>query len=108
MSLSVKNLFKRYGNDWVWKDVSFETDSGEVFGIFGPNSSGKTTLLKVIAGIEESNGGTVYSEDRDVTKSGSAERNFHFPTAQNRNGWRSIFGSNKTPENNQSNALEKA
>jgi ABC-type Fe3+/spermidine/putrescine transport system ATPase subunit len=95
MSLSVKNLFKRYGNNWVWKDVSFEAKAGEILGIFGPNGSGKTTLLKVLAGSENPNGGTIFYGARDVTKLSSTERPFRFRSPQNRNGWRSIFGSNK-------------
>jgi iron(III) transport system ATP-binding protein len=108
MSLSVKNLFKRYGNNWVWKDLSFEARNGEILGIFGPNGSGKTTLLRVLFGSEETNGGSIIWKDNDVTNSSRAERGFHLPSVQIRNGWRSIFGFNKHSENDQITTVENA
>ena len=56
MSLSVKNLFKRYGDNWIFKDVSFDVNQGEIFGIFGLTEAGNTTLLKALAGSERPNG----------------------------------------------------
>lgn len=108
MSLSVKNLYKRYGNNWIWKDVSFEAESGQITGIFGPNGSGKTSLLKVLFGSEESNGGSITWNSIDVTKSRETRRNFSFPSSQNKNVWRSIFGPNKQHENDLVATVEKA
>jgi len=55
--LSINNLSKNYGNIQAVKDVSFEVNKGEVYGILGPNGSGKTTTLAVVLGILQANGG---------------------------------------------------
>jgi ABC-type Fe3+/spermidine/putrescine transport system ATPase subunit len=108
MSLNVKNLFKRYGNKWVLKDVSFETNESEILGIFGPTGSGKSTLLKVLAGSEGSNGGTIHWQDNDITKLRSSERNFSIYPESSKTGWRSMFGRNHLGENGSNEKLIKA
>ncbi|MGN6249470.1 MAG: ABC transporter ATP-binding protein [Ginsengibacter sp.] len=49
--LSVDNLFKSYGRIQALKNVSFTVPEGTVFGILGPNGSGKTTTLGIITDI---------------------------------------------------------
>ena len=50
MPLSARNLSKRYGDKWVLRDVSLEIPDGEIVGIFGASDSGKSTLLRILAG----------------------------------------------------------
>lgn len=52
MPLSARNLSKRYGDKWVLRDVSFELADGEILGLFGASDSGKSTLLRILAGRE--------------------------------------------------------
>lgn len=56
--LKINNLSKNYGNIQAVKEVSFEIKKGEVYGILGPNGSGKTTTLAVVLGILQANGGS--------------------------------------------------
>jgi len=55
--LEIKNLSKKYGNFIAVDNLSIKINSGEVFGILGPNGSGKTTTLGMLLGvINESSG----------------------------------------------------
>jgi len=108
MSLSVNNLFKRYGNNWVLKDVSFEAEKGEVLGIFGGNGAGKTTLLRIISGTEGLNGGMIGFDGNDITKRSSSQRNFRFVLDRTPKGLRSIFGSGKSFDMTSAAAIDEA
>ena len=97
MSLSVKNLFKRYGDNWIFKDVSFNVNQGEIFGIFGLTEAGKTTLLKALAGSEPPNGGVIAWQDSDIGNLSENELVFLPRSPENNSSWRSFFsGNNKT------------
>ncbi|MDQ0217986.1 ABC transporter ATP-binding protein [Peribacillus cavernae] len=56
---SIDHLEKMQGEKLVFKDVSFSITEGDKIGIIGVNGTGKSTLLNIIAGVEESDGGTV-------------------------------------------------
>lgn len=60
MVLRIERISKRYGDKWVLRDVGLDAQSGQVFGIFGPSGAGKSVLLRIVAGLEASNGGTVH------------------------------------------------
>lgn len=56
--LSIQNLSKNYGTIKALDDVSYHVPQGCVFGILGPNGSGKTTTLGIILDVLKSNSGT--------------------------------------------------
>ena len=59
MILELENLAKLYKNGRGAEDISFALAPGEVLGLLGPNGSGKTTTMKVIAGLVQPTRGSV-------------------------------------------------
>lgn len=57
--IAVQNLAKRFGNTVLFEDVTFTIGNKEKVGLVGRNGLGKTTLLKIIAGIEQPDEGSV-------------------------------------------------
>jgi len=57
--LTIENISKSYGEKILFKDVSFGISEGEKIGIIGVNGTGKSTFLKVIAGIEQPDSGQI-------------------------------------------------
>ena len=57
--LEAHNINKHYDADPVLEAITFKINKGEKVGLIGTNGCGKTTLLKLIAGVEHANGGTI-------------------------------------------------
>ncbi|GAA2723043.1 ABC transporter ATP-binding protein [Actinocorallia aurantiaca] len=57
--IEVENLHKRYKDQVAVDDVSFEVRAGEIFGILGPNGSGKTTTVECVSGLRTPDRGTI-------------------------------------------------
>jgi len=55
----VRDLRKQYGDVVAARGVSFEIERGEIFGLLGPNGSGKTTTLECIIGLREPDHGEI-------------------------------------------------
>ncbi len=58
-SVRVEHLAKRYGETVAVADVSFEVGRQEIFGLLGPNGSGKTTTVECVQGLRHRDGGDV-------------------------------------------------
>jgi lipopolysaccharide export system ATP-binding protein len=67
MILGTKNIFKKYKQRMVVKDVSVQVEQGEIVGLLGPNGAGKTTTFYMIVGLIKPFGGTVFLDDSDIT-----------------------------------------
>ena len=59
VSLVVRDLRKKFGDEEVLKGVSFEVKPGEIFVLMGPSGSGKSVLLKHLIGLEEPDAGEI-------------------------------------------------
>ena len=57
--LSVRDLSRQFDVEPVFRHVSFEVRAGEKIGLVGPNGCGKTTLLHILAGVDEPDVGAV-------------------------------------------------
>ncbi len=66
--LTVHKLTKTFGNKKAVHDVSFTIKEGEIFSLIGPNSSGKTTIVKTIVGLLQPTSGSVSVDEHDVVK----------------------------------------
>jgi lipooligosaccharide transport system ATP-binding protein len=58
---SVRNLHKRYGDNTVVNDLSFDIAAGECLGVIGPNGAGKTTTIRMCLGQTAPDGGEIHA-----------------------------------------------
>ena len=65
--LRLRNLSKRYGRTTVVDGVDLDAAASRIVCVLGPSGCGKTTLLRLIAGFETPDGGTIQQNGRDVT-----------------------------------------
>lgn len=78
MSITVKDVSKRFGQFVALDRVSLEVPSGALIALLGPSGSGKTTLLRIIAGLETADEGAILLHDEDAAGRNVAERNIGF------------------------------
>jgi sulfate transport system ATP-binding protein len=78
MSIVLDQLTKRYGTQLVVSQVSLEIERGEFFVLLGASGSGKSTILRMIAGLTPIDGGRVLLHDRDVSVLRPQDRNVGF------------------------------
>ncbi len=67
-AIEIKHISKRYGTVEALKDVSFCVDRGEIFGLIGPDGSGKTTLFRILATLLLPDNGEAKVEGNDVVR----------------------------------------
>lgn len=60
-----EELTKSYGSFAALQGLNLEIQSGKILGLLGPNGSGKTTFIKILAGLLTVNGGTVYIDGKE-------------------------------------------
>ncbi len=72
--LKITNLYKRYGNVEILKDVNLDIKSGEFIVFVGPSGCGKSTLLRCISGLETITSGTLEIDGRVVNDVAPSKR----------------------------------
>jgi sulfate transport system ATP-binding protein len=81
MSIEVRNISKTFGDFHALRDVSLKINDGELVALLGPSGGGKTTLLRIIAGLEEPDpdpASAILFHDQDVTSSRAGQRRVGF------------------------------
>jgi multiple sugar transport system ATP-binding protein len=65
--LELKHLAKSFKTGPVFEDVSLTAEAGEIVVVFGPSGTGKTVLLRIVAGVQEPDAGSVVIDGEDMT-----------------------------------------
>lgn len=75
MSISVKNISKKYKTVLALQNITFEVQEGELFGLIGPDGAGKTTLFRLLTTLLIPNEGSAKVANYDVLKQVKEIRN---------------------------------
>ncbi len=74
ININVDGVTKRYGDSTVIRDLSVQIQPGEFFTLLGPSGCGKTTLLRMIAGFNSIEDGSIYFNERRINDLDPAKR----------------------------------
>ncbi|HTS51833.1 MAG TPA: ABC transporter ATP-binding protein [Burkholderiales bacterium] len=75
--LEIRNVTRRFGDFVAVDGVTLSIEAGEFFCLLGPSGCGKTTLLRMIAGFDLPNGGSIWLDGRDMSGVPPEKRNVH-------------------------------
>ena len=78
MAIEVRDVNKTFGTTQVLRDITVDIGSGSLTALLGPSGGGKSTLLRVIAGLERPDTGTVTINGADATRVAPQRRNVGF------------------------------
>src|SRR6266446_2649159 len=78
MSIEIKNVSKIFGDVVAVNDVSFSVKEGELVALLGPSGGGKTTVLRLIAGLEVPSEGDIFVRGERVNEIKVQKRNIGF------------------------------
>lgn len=75
--LKLENIKKSFETQTVLNNISLSINDGEIVSILGSSGSGKTTLLNIILGLINADEGTIFFNDKDITKVPMEKRDFN-------------------------------
>ncbi len=78
MSIELKHVTKKFGEVTAVNDVNFSVHDGELVGLLGPSGGGKTTVLRMIAGLEVPTEGDIFIRGQRVNDVSVQQRNIGF------------------------------
>jgi len=78
MSIDITGVTKRFGDFVALDDVNVSIPTGQLTALLGPSGGGKSTLLRIIAGLDKADAGTISIEGQDATKLPPQKRNVGF------------------------------
>ena len=78
MSIKIQDINKKFGDFVALDDISVDLPTGQLTALLGPSGGGKSTLLRIIAGLEDADSGTVTIEGNEATHLPPQKRNVGF------------------------------
>ena len=75
--IELKHIDKYYGKNHVLKDINLVAEDGDFLTLLGPSGCGKTTTLRVVAGLEDPQGGDIFLDGKNIVN--AKERYFEEP-----------------------------
>lgn len=67
MTVTLEDIGRRFNQEWIFKGINYQFNSGGKYAILGPNGSGKSTLLSVILGnLSPSEGVITYNDQKNI------------------------------------------
>lgn len=88
--IEIKNVYKSYYSD-VLNNINMKVEDGSIIGVVGKNGTGKTTLLKILAGVIKPNSGEVLYDGKPVFENVAVKKQILFMAED------LLFYSNSTP-----------
>ena len=78
MAIEISGINKNFGDFVALEDINLTVPGGSLTALLGPSGGGKSTLLRIIAGLESSDSGSIEIEGRDTTNLPAQKRNVGF------------------------------
>jgi len=78
MSIEISQVNKHFGDFVALEDINLDIPTGQLTALLGPSGGGKSTLLRIIAGLEDADSGRVVIEGTDATSLPAQKRNVGF------------------------------
>ena len=78
MGIEIRNVNKNFGDFVALEDVTLSIPTGQLTALLGPSGGGKSTLLRIVAGLEAADSGTVEIDGSDATGLPAQKRNVGF------------------------------
>src|SRR5688572_20501176 len=78
MSIDITGVTKRFGDFVALEDVNVTIPTGQLTALLGPSGGGKSTLLRIIAGLDSADSGTINIEGTNATRLPAQKRNVGF------------------------------
>ena len=93
--ISVININKKFNGQIILEDISFDIKEGEFISILGASGCGKTTLLKILIGIEKADTGIILKDGKDITNNTPSSRGMglvfqNYALFPNMNVWNNV------------------
>ena len=98
VAIQVRGVSKRFGDAVALEDVNLDVPTGSLTALLGPSGGGKSTLLRVVAGLESPDSGQVFIDGEDVTGLAPQDRGIgfcfqHYAPFRHMNVWDNVaFG----------------